>query len=128
MSLTSGARLGPYTVLSAIGVGGMGEVYRARDTRLNRDVAIKILPELFAADADRVARFQREAQLLASLNHPNIAQIYGVEERPADHLRQGYGGQEAGHYVQGEAGHYGLLVSVAALLVAIIALALAVLR
>ncbi len=79
MSLATGARLGPYTVLSAIGVGGMGEVYRARDTRLNRDVAIKILPELFAADADRVARFQREAQLLASLNHPNIAQIYGVE-------------------------------------------------
>ena len=81
MSLTPGARLGPYTVLSAIGAGGMGEVYRARDTRLNRDVAIKILPDLFAADADRVARFQREAQVLASLNHPHIAQIYGVEDR-----------------------------------------------
>ena len=81
MSLSSGARLGPYTVLSAIGVGGMGEVYRARDTRLNRDVAIKILPDLFAADADRVARFQREAQVLATLNHPHIAQIYGVEDR-----------------------------------------------
>jgi serine/threonine-protein kinase len=59
----------------------MGEVYRARDTRLNRDVAIKILPELFALDADRVARFQREAQVLATLNHPHIAQIYGVEDR-----------------------------------------------
>ncbi len=82
MSLAPGARLGPYTVLSAIGAGGMGEVYRARDTRLNRDVAIKILPELFAADADRVARFQREAQVLASLNHPHIAQIYGIEEAP----------------------------------------------
>ena len=80
MSLASGARLGPYQIISAIGAGGMGEVYRARDARLGRDVAIKILPDLFAADADRVARFQREAQLLASLNHPHIAQIYGVEQ------------------------------------------------
>ena len=80
MPLTPGTRLGPYEIVSAIGAGGMGEVYRARDTRLNRDVAIKILPEAFAADADRVARFQREAQVLASLNHPHIASIYGVEE------------------------------------------------
>src|SRR5688500_175271 len=80
MSLAPGVRLGPYEIVSAIGAGGMGEVYRARDARLGRDVAIKILPDLFAADADRVARFQREAQVLASLNHPHIAQIYGVEE------------------------------------------------
>src|SRR5688572_9082106 len=80
MSLAPGVRLGPYEIVSAIGAGGMGEVYRARDARLGRDVAIKILPDLFAADADRVARFQREAQMLASLNHPHIAQIYGVEE------------------------------------------------
>src|SRR5438132_6864469 len=80
MSLTSGARLGPYEILSAIGAGGMGEVYRARDTRLNRDVAIKVLPEAFAQDADRLARFKREAQVLASLNHPHIAAIYGLDE------------------------------------------------
>jgi Tol biopolymer transport system component len=80
MSLAPGTRIGPYEVVSALGAGGMGEVYRARDARLGRDVAIKILPDLFAADADRVARFQREAQLLASLNHPHIAQIYGVED------------------------------------------------
>ena len=73
MPFTSGTRLGPYEIVAAIGAGGMGEVYRARDTKLNRDVAIKILPEAFAADPDRVARFQREAQMLAALNHPNIA-------------------------------------------------------
>jgi Tol biopolymer transport system component/predicted Ser/Thr protein kinase len=81
MPLTPGARLGAYEVLSAIGAGGMGEVYRARDTRLGRTVALKILPETFAADADRVARFEREAQILAALNHPHIAQIYGLEDR-----------------------------------------------
>ena len=80
MSLTSGARLGAYEVLALIGAGGMGEVYRARDTKLNRDVALKVLPELFALDPDRLARFKREAQLLASLNHPNIAAIYGLED------------------------------------------------
>src|SRR5262245_5731967 len=80
MPLTAGARLGPYEILAAIGAGGMGEVYRARDTKLNRDVAIKVLPEVFAVDADRLGRFQREAQLLASLNHPNIAQVHGLEE------------------------------------------------
>ncbi len=79
MTLASGTRLGPYEIVSPIGAGGMGEVYRARDTKLNRDVAIKVLPESFALDADRVARFTREAQVLASLNHPNIAAIYGIE-------------------------------------------------
>ena len=81
MTVSSGTRLGPYEVLSPLGAGGMGEVYRARDTKLNRDVAIKILPDAFLVDASRVARFTREAQVLASLNHPNIAAIYGMEER-----------------------------------------------
>ncbi len=80
MSLSGGTRLGSYEILSALGAGGMGEVYRARDTRLDRDVAIKILPAAFAADAERVARFQREARVLASLNHPHIAAIYGLED------------------------------------------------
>ena len=78
--LTPGARLGVYDVVASIGEGGMGQVFRARDTKLDRDVAIKILPEAFAHDADRLARFQREAKTLASLNHPNIAAIYGLEE------------------------------------------------
>jgi serine/threonine protein kinase len=81
MTLASGSRLGPYEVLSAIGAGGMGEVYKARDTQLNRDVAIKTLPESLAADHDRLARLRREARVLASLNHPNIAQIYGLERQ-----------------------------------------------
>jgi len=80
MPLSAGTRLGPYEILSALGAGGMGEVYRARDTKLDRAVAIKILPEAFAADAERIARFQREAKTLASLNHPNIAHIHGLEE------------------------------------------------
>ena len=80
MSLTTGTRLGVYEIIAPIGEGGMGQVYRARDTRLNRDVAIKVLPDAFANDADRLARFTREAQTLASLNHPNIAQIYGLED------------------------------------------------
>src|SRR5687767_4269216 len=80
MSLTAGARLGPYEIVSPLGAGGMGEVYRARDTKLNRDVAIKILPDAVASDRDRVARFTREAQTLAALNHPHIAQIYGLEQ------------------------------------------------
>ena len=81
--MTPGTRLGAYDVVALIGSGGMGEVYRARDTKLNRDVAIKVLPKLFAADPERLARFEREAQTLAHLNHPNIAQIYGVVEDPA---------------------------------------------
>ena len=75
-----GSKLAHYEILSAIGKGGMGEVWKAKDTKLGRDVAIKTLPEEFAKDADRLARFEREAKLLASLNHPNIAAIYGVEE------------------------------------------------
>src|SRR6476646_7257936 len=80
MPLTAGSRLGPYEILAKIGEGGMGEVYRARDTKLRRNVAIKILPAPFAADVDRRMRFSREAHLLASLNHPNIAAIYGLED------------------------------------------------
>jgi hypothetical protein len=79
MSLAPGSRLGHYEIVSPLGAGGMGEVYRARDTQLDRDVAIKILPELFATDSDRLARFSREAKTLATLNHPHIAQIYGLE-------------------------------------------------
>ena len=80
MGITAGTRLGVYEILAIIGAGGMGEVYRARDTKLNRDVAIKVLPEALASDPDRVARITREAQTLAALNHPNIAAIYGAEE------------------------------------------------
>jgi serine/threonine-protein kinase len=80
MSLSPGTKLGPYEILSALGAGGMGEVYRARDTKLNRDVAIKVLLPAVANDPDRLARFSREAQVLASLNHPNIAHIYGIED------------------------------------------------
>jgi WD40 repeat protein len=85
--VTPGARLGPYEVIAKLGAGGMGEVYRARDTKLDRDVALKILPESFASDPDRLKRFEREAKALASLNHPNIAQIYGFEGdgSPAGH-------------------------------------------
>jgi eukaryotic-like serine/threonine-protein kinase len=85
MALTPSSRLGPYEILSPLGAGGMGEVYRARDTRLGRDVALKVLPEAFAQHAERMARFQREAQVLASLNHPNIASIYGLEESGGVH-------------------------------------------
>src|ERR1051326_7926593 len=80
MALAAGEKLGPYEILAPIGKGGMGEVYRARDTRLKRDVALKVLSEAFAHDPERLARFQREAEILASLNHPNIAQIFGVED------------------------------------------------
>jgi serine/threonine-protein kinase len=80
MGLSPGTRFGAFEILDAIGAGGMGEVYRARDTKLKRDVAIKVLPEAVGGDPDRVARFQREAELLAALNHPNIAAVYGVED------------------------------------------------
>ncbi len=80
MALTVGSRLGHYDVTALIGEGGMGQVYQATDTKLNRQVALKILPEAFATDPDRLARFQREAQVLASLNHPGIAAIYGIEK------------------------------------------------
>ena len=80
MALTAGARLGHYSVTALLGEGGMGQVWQATDTQLNRQVALKILPEAFADDPERLARFQREAQVLASLNHPGIAPIYGIEE------------------------------------------------
>src|SRR4029453_17000442 len=79
MALAPGSRIGPFEITTQIGVGGMGEVYRATDTNLKRAVAIKVLPDAFAFDSDRLARFQREAEVLASLNHPNIAQVYGLE-------------------------------------------------
>jgi len=85
MAVSPGSRIGCYEITAEIGAGGMGIVYRARDTKLNRDVALKVLPDLFARDPERLARFQREAQVLASLNHPNIAAIYGLEE--ADGVR-----------------------------------------
>src|SRR6202162_3951122 len=80
MALSPGDRLAPYEILAPIGAGGMGEVYKAHDTKLDREVAIKVLPPALARDPERLARFEREAKVLASLNHPNIAQIYGIEE------------------------------------------------
>ena len=80
MTLEPGTTLGSYSVTAKIGEGGMGEVYRARDTKLDRDVALKVLPQAFTDDPDRLARFEREAKVLASLNHPNIGHIYGLEE------------------------------------------------
>ena len=101
MALATGTRLASYEIRSPLGAGGMGEVYRARDIKLGRDVAIKVVPAAFAQDADRMARFAREAQVLASLNHPNIAVIHGLEDRAivmelvegptlADRLRAGH--------------------------------------
>lgn len=79
-ALNPGYHIGPYEVVAPLGAGAMGQVYRARDTKLNREVALKVLPDLFAVDADRLARFKREAQMLAALNHPNVAAIYGFED------------------------------------------------
>ena len=79
MALTTGSRLGVYEISAPTGAGGMGEVYRARDTKLNREVALKVLPDSFASDSDRLARLTREAQTFASLNHPHIAGIYGLK-------------------------------------------------
>ena len=87
MSLSPGFRLGSYEIVAPLGAGGMGEVYRARDAKLNRDVALKILPDSVAEDSDRVARFKREAQVLAALNHPHIAAIYGFDEAGTTHWR-----------------------------------------
>src|SRR5262245_22722699 len=80
MSIAAGTRIGPYEITAKLGEGGMGEVYRATDSKLKRQVAIKVLPTSVTGDTDRVARFKREAEVLAALNHPNIAQIYGLEE------------------------------------------------
>src|SRR3990170_252097 len=80
MPLTPGTRLGPYEITAPLGAGGMGEVYRARDTKLGREVALKVLPDAFARDPERLARFQHEARLLAALNHPHIAAIHGLED------------------------------------------------
>jgi serine/threonine protein kinase len=85
MPLTPGTKLGPYEILEPLGAGGMGEVYRGRDPRLNRDVAIKVLPAALVGDATRMARLQREAQVLASLSHPHIAALYGLEESGAQY-------------------------------------------
>src|SRR5450830_1276977 len=86
MTLAAGTRLGTYEILSPLGAGGMGEVYRAKDSRLERIVALKVLPEEFFEDKERVARFEREAKLLAALNHPGIAAIYSFEEISGRHL------------------------------------------
>src|SRR5687767_15959540 len=94
MTLTPTARIGPYEIVGPLGAGGMGEVYRARDTNLGRDVALKILPDAFAGDPDRLMRFEREAKTLASLNHPHIAQIYGFEQGDAS-TRSGQAGIRA---------------------------------
>src|SRR5438876_5019136 len=80
MAIPSGTRFGAYEILSLLGSGGMGEVYRAKDTKLGRDVALKILPDTFTHDPERLARFRREAQVLASLNHPHIGAIYGLDD------------------------------------------------
>jgi len=81
MPITIGQQLGSYEITALLGKGGMGEVYRARDTKLKRNVALKVLPEAFSDDPGRMTRFQHEAEVLASLNHPNVAAIYGVEDR-----------------------------------------------
>jgi serine/threonine protein kinase len=85
MPLAAGTRIGPYEIVAWLGAGGMGEVYRARDTKLGREVAIKVLPETLAADPERIARFEREAKVLASLNHHNIAALFGMEEAAGRH-------------------------------------------
>jgi eukaryotic-like serine/threonine-protein kinase len=97
LALIPGTCLGVYEVTAQIGEGGMGQVYRARDTKLNRDVALKILPDAFASDSDRLARFTREAQTLAVLNHPNIAHIHGLEEVAASAGSGPDGSPGAGH-------------------------------
>src|SRR4030095_2396810 len=90
MILTPGTRLGQYEVLAPLGSGGMGEAYRARDTKLGRDVALKVLPDAFTLDRERIARFRREAQVLASLNHANIAAIYGIEDSRDVHATRSF--------------------------------------
>src|SRR5206468_11182741 len=86
MAMTRGTRLGAYEIIAPLGSGGMGEVYRAKDTRLGREVALKILPDTFTHDPERLSRFRREAQVLASLNHPHIGAIYGIDEANGRHF------------------------------------------
>jgi serine/threonine protein kinase len=86
MPLSAGTRVGPYEIISPLGAGGMGEVYRARDTKLGRNVAIMVLPDAVATQPDRIARFEREAKVLASLNHPHIATLFGMEESADRHF------------------------------------------
>jgi serine/threonine protein kinase len=86
MTLSAGTKLGPYEILSLVGAGGMGEVYKARDTKLGREVATKVLPEAFSQEKERLARFEREARLLASLNHPNIATLFDLQEFEGVHF------------------------------------------
>ena len=95
MALAVGSRLGPYEVIAKIGEGGMGQVYRARDTKLDRDVALKVLPQAFTDDPDRLARFEREAKVLASLNHPNIGGIHGLEDTECPVPRGGRGCEDS---------------------------------
>ena len=97
MSVTVGTQLGSHEISALLGKGGMGEVWRARDTKLKREVAIKILPDEFSRDPDRVSRFQREAEVLASLNHPNIAAIYDVQEGEDRNFKQGVSGPGGSH-------------------------------
>ena len=89
MTLAPGTRIGSYEIVSTLGEGGMGDGFRARDTKLGREVAVKVLPTSFAQDAERLARFEREARTLASLNHPNIAQVFGLEDGHADQIARG---------------------------------------
>ena len=88
-ALQAGSQIGSYVILAPIGAGGMGEVYRSRDTKLKREVAIKVLPAEFSRDPERLRRFRREAELLATLNHPHVAQIYGLEELPSTGAEHG---------------------------------------
>jgi serine/threonine protein kinase len=104
MLLPIGARIGPYEVIGALGSGGMGDVYRARDRKLDRDVALKVLPEGFAADADRLMRFTREAKTLAALNHPHIAQVYDAGRLRPEGASAGQAREGSGVYRHGVRG------------------------
>jgi serine/threonine protein kinase len=102
MSLSAGTRLGPYEILAPLGAGGMGEVYRARDTRLQRDVAIKILPNSLAHDQDRLRRFEQEARAVAALNHPNLLTVFDVGTAPLAQVADGTGAAAASPFIVSE--------------------------